>query len=65
MKDLINSVNEMIFKEENILLPMLVDELTQDEWVTVKEESEEIGYIIDKVAEWKPRKQSEKLVKRS
>ena len=26
----------MIFKEENILAPMLAEKLTQDEWLTIK-----------------------------
>ncbi len=47
-------VTEMIFKEENILLPMLLDTLTQDEWVKIAGESDEIGFLIDDVPVWSP-----------
>ncbi|SEU22668.1 DUF438 domain-containing protein [Paenibacillus sp. NFR01] len=39
-------VNEMIFKEENILLPMALDKLTEDEWVKIARESDEIGFCL-------------------
>ena len=46
---------EMIFKEENILLPILQENLTDDEWKNVVDESAEFGYcLIDAVPEWKP-----------
>lgn len=48
----------MIFKEENILIPMLLETLTQDEWKTIADGSEEIGYLIDKVPVWKPVKET-------
>lgn len=63
-KDTIHSVNEMIFKEESILIPMLVEKLTQDEWVVIQEESSEIGFIIDDVPQWKPSKESPKELKK-
>lgn len=44
----------MIFKEENIMIPMLVEVMTQDEWKLVSDESSEIGFIISDIAEWKP-----------
>lgn len=64
VKDLISSIEEMIFKEENILLPMLVEQLTQDEWITIKEESGEIGYLIDKIPEWNPTRENREEVKK-
>jgi hypothetical protein len=36
-------VEEMIFKEENILLPMLLDTLSAEEWAIVAKESGGIG----------------------
>lgn len=39
-------VEEMIFKEENILIPMLIDTLSAKEWSAVAEESGEIGYCM-------------------
>ncbi len=54
---LINKVNEMIFKEENILFPMCKDTLTEDEWLTIAEESGEIGYCLTEPAGvWKPKR---------
>ena len=54
-EEAINQVKEMIFKEENILFPLMVDTLTEDEWLTVYRDSDEIGYtFITPTAEWKP-----------
>jgi uncharacterized protein len=56
-ENLFNRISEMIFKEEQILLPMLLENLTQDEWKTIAEESGEIGYcLIDSIPDWKPAK---------
>ena len=49
---LCDKVIEMIFKEENIMLPMLLEVLTLDEWKKVYEDNLEIGYIIDDVPVW-------------
>ena len=38
-------VREMIFKEENILLPMLTEILTEDEWREASRAKAEIGFI--------------------
>lgn len=46
LNDLIYEINEMIFKEESILFPMTIDSLSQDEWITIADESEEIGYCL-------------------
>lgn len=52
---LLGKIDEMIFKEENIMLPMLLENLTQDEWKTVADESAELGYcLIDNVPAWQP-----------
>lgn len=56
---LFNRISEMIFKEEKILLPMLLENLTQDEWKTIAEESNDIGFcLIDNVPVWNPSKTS-------
>ena len=39
-------INEMIFKEENILFPMVLDTLSIDEWAEIEESSNEIGYCL-------------------
>ncbi len=51
---LVEKILEMIFKEENILLPMLLETLTQDEWKKIAEESGEIGFLVEKVPVWNP-----------
>lgn len=49
------AIEEMIFKEENILLPMSLDKLTDQEWHSISEQSLEIGYCLyDPTDEWKP-----------
>ena len=55
-ENVINRVKDMIFKEENILFPMVSDVLTEDEWLTIQKESREIGFcfIGDDMEEWKP-----------
>lgn len=64
VKDILHRVREMIFKEESILIPMLVEKLTQDEWLIIKEESGEIGFIIDNIPEWNPTKEAKKEVEK-
>lgn len=48
-------VEKMISKEENILLPMALETLVEDEWLKIARESEEIGYCLFKpIREWVP-----------
>ena len=61
--DAINRVNEMIFKEENIMLPMLVDVMTQDEWKKAADDSGEIGHMLRWVPEWKPDLEAKQEIK--
>jgi len=54
-KEAADRVIEMIFKEENILFPMALDTLSEDEWLKIAEESDEIGYcLITPKVKWKP-----------
>lgn len=46
MEDMLNQTKEMIFKEESILFPMCLDTLTEDEWLKIYNESDEIGYAL-------------------
>lgn len=59
---LILRVNEMIFKEENILIPMLLETLTVDEWKQIADDSSEIGYLIKNVPVWNPTTPKEEKV---
>jgi DUF438 domain-containing protein len=49
------SVKDMIRKEEEILLPMSLDKLTDIEWYEIYKQTPEIGFCLyDPSIEWKP-----------
>ena len=49
----------MIFKEESILLMILLESFTQDDWIQIAEESDAYGYAIIRPSEkWVPERQS-------
>ncbi|GFN35507.1 DUF438 domain-containing protein [Tepidimicrobium xylanilyticum] len=53
IEEMAHEIKEMIYKEEKILFPMALETLTEDEWVTVYRESDEIGYaIIEPEKDW-------------
>ena len=54
IEPLLDKISEMIFKEEHIMAPMLLEQLTQEEWKIIADESKEIGFIIDHVPQWNP-----------
>ncbi|RKL68278.1 PAS domain S-box protein [Salipaludibacillus neizhouensis] len=55
LDEIIHEVSEMIYKEENILLPMAVEKLTEDEWLKIEKEGDVIGYtFIESPAPWQP-----------
>lgn len=60
VQGLLDRVEEMIFKEENIMLPMLIEKLTQEEWGMIASESQEFGYLIGNVLKWEPKSISER-----
>lgn len=52
-------VEEMIVKEEEILLPMIIPFFNEDDWISIAKESDEIGYCIVKPeAKWEPTRES-------
>jgi DUF438 domain-containing protein len=54
-EEAIAQIGEMIFKEEKILFPMALQTLTEDEWVQVLRDSDEIGYcLVEPQKGWKP-----------
>jgi DUF438 domain-containing protein len=56
---LVKMVNDMIYKEEHILYPMVLETLAEDEWAKVRKGEEEIGYAwIKPEAQWKPSSES-------
>ena len=49
------SVTDMIMKEDEILFPMCMDELTDQEWYDILQQTNEIGYcLFDPTDEWHP-----------
>lgn len=63
IEDVLNRVKEMIFKEENIMIPMLLDVMTQDEWKKAADNSGEIGHMLRWVPEWKPDLEAKEEIK--
>jgi len=52
---LIKSIEEMIYKEEQILFPMCIDTLTEIDWYEIYRQSDSIGYcLFAPVNEWEP-----------
>lgn len=55
VKPAVQSVLDMIMKEEEILLPMSMDTLTDEEWYQVHQQTPEYGFCLyDPQVEWKP-----------
>ena len=54
-------MQEMIVKEENILIPMVTDAFTEEDWIQIAAEMDQIGYCIVKpLAKWKPERKVKK-----
>ncbi|MEG6615961.1 DUF438 domain-containing protein [Peptococcaceae bacterium 1198_IL3148] len=54
-EELIKTINDLIYKEENILFPMALETLNEKEWVRVRQGEEEIGYtLVTPGTDWKP-----------
>lgn len=59
-KRVLHEVTEMIYKEENILLPMALGKLTEDEWLQIAAQSEEVGYCLTAPEQqWTPERAAE------
>ncbi len=55
LKPASTAVADMVMKEEEILLPMSMDKLTEKEWYQISQQSMEIGYCLyDPEIDWKP-----------
>ncbi|SEA90986.1 hypothetical protein SAMN05421743_11075 [Thalassobacillus cyri] len=51
----VEQVTAMIYREEHILFPMSLSNLTEDDWIKIAHESDEIGYCLtEPAAVWKP-----------
>ena len=55
-------IADMIMKEEEILLPMCMDTLTDEEWYDIYRQSPEIGFCLyDPTDEWRPESVAESV----
>ncbi len=55
LKPAARNADEMTTKEEEILLPMSLDSLTEEDWYEISKQSIEIGYCLyDPKIEWQP-----------
>lgn len=62
IKQTSHEVLEMIFKEENIMIPMIDEVATPEDWYNVKQEEKQIGYtLINPPMNWKPAKKEESV----
>ncbi|MBZ2175979.1 DUF438 domain-containing protein [Schnuerera sp. xch1] len=53
VENVVYEINEMVYKEEKILFPMALETLSEDEWISVYNDSDEIGYtLIEPQTEW-------------
>lgn len=51
LPEVLNKINDMVYKEENIFMPMLKNNLTQFEWNMIAADSDEYGFcMIDEPA---------------
>ena len=54
LKPVVLKIDDMIYKEEQILFPMSLDTLTEDDWYEVYRQTPEIGFcLFDPTVEWK------------
>lgn len=44
---LLNEIESMIVKEDSILMPLLLENITDDQWLIIARESREIGYVFN------------------
>jgi DUF438 domain-containing protein len=54
VRTLVTKVNEMIFKEEEIMFPMIVDLFTVEEWIAIEKATKDFGFsFITAIKRWK------------
>jgi len=66
IKPTVINLEEMIYKEEEILFPMCLDTLTELEWYDIYQQSDEIGFCLyDPKEKWEPQDTSELPLKKA
>ena len=54
-EEAVTKASEMIYKEESILFPMVLETLTEDEWLQIRSDSAEIGFaFVEPGTLWHP-----------
>lgn len=46
LNPLINEIDSMIFKEENVFIPTCIEKLSQDDWINIFKQSANLGYVF-------------------
>jgi len=55
LSEILTAIEELIYKEENILFPMALENLSEYDWVKARTGAEEIGFAwVSPGTEWKP-----------
>lgn len=55
IEEAVSKALEMVFKEENIMIPMVLEALDEDEWLRIRDDSGEFGYFMTEPGNlWKP-----------
>jgi len=55
LRPAVKGISDMILKEEEILLPMSLDNLKDEDWYSIYRQTDEFGYcLFDPPVEWKP-----------
>ena len=53
VEEMIDKIKEMIFKEENIMVPMIIEKFTEEDWKTIVEGSGDFESIVEEIGEYK------------
>jgi len=55
-REVVEQVKEMIFKEEEIMIPMVLETFTREDWIEIEKASAEIGYtLLHAIKRWIPK----------
>lgn len=55
VRPMLKAISEMVYKENNILFPMCLETLSEDEWKEILDQSDEIGYtLVTPEKKWQP-----------
>lgn len=56
-KELFTEIRDMITKEEEIMIPLILDRFNEDDFIEIMEDSDEIGYcLVSPKGKWQPKR---------